>query len=168
VASFPNALILYQAGDQYGTSVAMPLNSANGQFAITAQFAATEAYGDLLGYFRPATGFSPRFAALGITGSAYIAPGAAVNHQFLSNGQAITASRSGTGSYAVTFPGVSVGSANFVQTIQVTPNAIPNVVCVIGTQTLNSATGNYTAAVSCTTASTGVATDTAFWISFAM
>jgi hypothetical protein len=39
VASFPNALILYQPGDQYGTAVAMPLNVANGQFDVQVQFA---------------------------------------------------------------------------------------------------------------------------------
>ena len=52
VASFPNALILYQAGDQYGTAVAMPLNPANGQFDIIEQFATADVYGDLLGYFK--------------------------------------------------------------------------------------------------------------------
>ena len=57
VASFPNALILYQAGDQYGTAVAMPLNAANGQFDLQVLFAATDLYADLLGYFKPATGF---------------------------------------------------------------------------------------------------------------
>jgi Chaperone of endosialidase len=51
VASFPNALILYQPGDQYGTSVAMPLNVTNGRFDVQVQFAATDLYGDLLGYF---------------------------------------------------------------------------------------------------------------------
>ena len=53
VASFPNALILYQAGDQYGTAVAMPLNAANGQFDLMEQSASSDLYGDLLGYFRP-------------------------------------------------------------------------------------------------------------------
>ena len=52
VASFPNALILYQPGDQYGTAVAMPLNITNGQFDVQVQFAATDLYGDLLGYFQ--------------------------------------------------------------------------------------------------------------------
>jgi hypothetical protein len=52
IATFPNALLLYQAGDQYGTSVAMPLNVTNGRFDVQAQFAATDLYGDLLGYFR--------------------------------------------------------------------------------------------------------------------
>jgi hypothetical protein len=52
VANFPNALILYQAGDQYGTAVAMPLNIANGRFDVQVQFAATDLYGDLLGYFQ--------------------------------------------------------------------------------------------------------------------
>ena len=52
VASFPNALILYQPGDQYGTAVAMPLNPANGEFDVQVQFAATDLYGDLLGYFK--------------------------------------------------------------------------------------------------------------------
>lgn len=51
VASFPNALILYQAGEQPGTAVAMPLNVANGQFDLQVQFAATDLYGDLVGYF---------------------------------------------------------------------------------------------------------------------
>jgi hypothetical protein len=51
VASFPNALILYQAGDQYGTAVAMPLNPANGRFDLQEQFAQADLYGDLLGYF---------------------------------------------------------------------------------------------------------------------
>ena len=52
VASFPNALILYQPGDQYGTAVAMPLNITNGRFDLQVQFAATDLYGDLLGYFQ--------------------------------------------------------------------------------------------------------------------
>lgn len=52
-ASFPNALILYQAGDQYGTAVAMPLNPANGRFDLVEQFATADLYGDLLGYFAP-------------------------------------------------------------------------------------------------------------------
>jgi hypothetical protein len=51
IATFPNALILYQPGDQYGTSVAMPLNVTNGRFDVQVQFAATDLYGDLLGYF---------------------------------------------------------------------------------------------------------------------
>ncbi len=50
-ASFPNALILYQPGDQYGTAVAMPLNPANGQFDLVEQFATADLYGDLLGFF---------------------------------------------------------------------------------------------------------------------
>ena len=57
-ASFPNALILYQAGDQYGTAVAMPLNLANGQFELVEQFAAADLYGDLLGFFKAASGFN--------------------------------------------------------------------------------------------------------------
>jgi hypothetical protein len=52
-ASFPNALILYQPGDQYGTAVAMPLNIANGQFDLVEQFGTADLYGDLLGYFSP-------------------------------------------------------------------------------------------------------------------
>ena len=52
-ASFPNALILYQQGDQYGTAVAMPLNPANGQFDLVEQFSQADLYGDLLGYFSP-------------------------------------------------------------------------------------------------------------------
>jgi hypothetical protein len=52
-ASFPNALILYQPGDQYGTSVAMPLNPANGQFDLQELFGTADVYGDLLGYFAP-------------------------------------------------------------------------------------------------------------------
>ena len=52
-ASFPNALILYQPGDQYGTAVAMPLNLANGEFDLLEQFATADLYGDLLGYFKP-------------------------------------------------------------------------------------------------------------------
>jgi len=56
-ASFPNALILYQSGDQYGTAVAMPLNPANGRFDMVEQFATADLYGDLLGYFAaPASG----------------------------------------------------------------------------------------------------------------
>jgi hypothetical protein len=50
-ASFPNALILYQSGDQYGTGVAMPLNPANGQFDLVEQFATADLFADLLGYF---------------------------------------------------------------------------------------------------------------------
>jgi hypothetical protein len=57
VASFPNALILYQPGDQYGATVAMPLNPANGQFDLVEQFGTADLYGDLLGYFEPAAGF---------------------------------------------------------------------------------------------------------------
>ena len=58
VGSFPNALILYQAGDQYGTAVAMPLNAANGQFDLQVLFAGTDLYADLLGYFKaPSGGF---------------------------------------------------------------------------------------------------------------
>lgn len=53
VASFPNALILYQPGDQYGTAVAMPLNPANGRFDLVEQFATADLYGDLLGFFSP-------------------------------------------------------------------------------------------------------------------
>jgi Chaperone of endosialidase len=52
VANFPNALLLYQPGDQYGTSVAMPLNLTNARFDLQVQFAATDLYGDLLGYFQ--------------------------------------------------------------------------------------------------------------------
>ena len=52
IATFPNALLLCQAGDQYGTSVAMPLNVSNGRFDVQVQFAATDLYGDLLGYFQ--------------------------------------------------------------------------------------------------------------------
>ncbi len=55
-ASFPNALILYQAGDQYGTAVAMPLNPANGRFDLVEQSATSDLYGDLLGYFRAPPG----------------------------------------------------------------------------------------------------------------
>ncbi len=55
-ASFPNALILYQTGDQYGAAVAMPLNPANGQFDLVEQFATADLYGDLLGYFRAPAG----------------------------------------------------------------------------------------------------------------
>ena len=51
VASFPNALVLYQAGDQYGTAVAMPLNPANNQFDLVELFATADLYADLLGYF---------------------------------------------------------------------------------------------------------------------
>src|SRR5205823_14903033 len=43
---------LYQTGDQYGTAVATPLNVANGRFDVQVQFAATDLYGDLLGYFK--------------------------------------------------------------------------------------------------------------------
>ena len=60
VVSFPNALILYQPGDQYGTAVAMPLNPANGQFDLVEQFAAADLYGDLLGYFAHLPGHAPR------------------------------------------------------------------------------------------------------------
>jgi hypothetical protein len=52
-ASFTNALILYQPGDQYGTAVAVPLNAASGQFDLVEQFATADLYGDLLGYFAP-------------------------------------------------------------------------------------------------------------------
>jgi hypothetical protein len=51
-ASFPNALILYQPGDQYGTAVAIPLNPSNGQFDLVEQSARADLYGDLLGYFK--------------------------------------------------------------------------------------------------------------------
>lgn len=57
-ASLPNALILYQVGDQYGTAVAMPLNPANGRFDLQEQFAQADLYGDLLGYFRAPPNFA--------------------------------------------------------------------------------------------------------------
>jgi len=74
VASFPNALILYQPGDQYGTSIAMPLNPANGQFDLVEQSATADLYGDLLGYFRaPQGGYVSSISAgngITISGSA--------------------------------------------------------------------------------------------------
>jgi len=66
--SLPNALILYQAGDQYGTAVAMPLNPANGRFDLQEQFAQAELYGDLLGYFRAPPNF-PMSAVVNSDGS---------------------------------------------------------------------------------------------------
>lgn len=74
VANFPNALILYQSGDQYGATIAMPLNPANGQFDLVEQSATADLYGDLLGYFRaPQGGFVSSISAgngISITGSA--------------------------------------------------------------------------------------------------
>ena len=67
IASFPNALILYQAGDQYGTAVAMPLNVANGRFDVQVQFASTDLYGDLLGYFKAPSGAGNFFVQGGNT-----------------------------------------------------------------------------------------------------
>lgn len=52
-ASFPNALITYQQNDQYGATVAIPLNPANGQFELVEVFGTADLYGDLLGYFSP-------------------------------------------------------------------------------------------------------------------
>jgi hypothetical protein len=77
VASFPNALILYQAGDQYGTAVAMPLNPANGQFDLLELFAPSDLYGDLLGYFRPPQGgyVSSVTAGAGLTGGTITSTG---------------------------------------------------------------------------------------------
>jgi len=73
-ANFPNALILYQSGDQYGATIAMPLNPANGQFDLVEQSATADLYGDLLGYFRaPQGGFVSSITAgngITITGSA--------------------------------------------------------------------------------------------------
>jgi hypothetical protein len=69
VASFPNALILYQPGDQYGTEVALPLNAANGQFDLQVQFAATDLYGDLLGYFKPAVNASTGAFEVSVNGA---------------------------------------------------------------------------------------------------
>ena len=70
--SFPNALILYQPGDQYGTAVAMPLNIANGQFDLVEQFATADLYGDLLGYFKAPGGIIGDITAVnpgtGLTG----------------------------------------------------------------------------------------------------
>jgi len=76
-ASFPNALILYQPGDQYGTAVAMPLNPANGRFDLVEQFATADLYGDLLGYFKPpAGGFVTSVATrAGLTGGPITAAG---------------------------------------------------------------------------------------------
>jgi hypothetical protein len=51
-ASFPNALLLYQPPELNQTSVAMPLNIANGQFDLVEQFGTADLYGDLVGYFR--------------------------------------------------------------------------------------------------------------------
>lgn len=74
VANFPNALILYQSGDQYGATIAMPLNPANGQFDLVEQSATADLYGDLLGYFRaPQGGYVSSISAgngITITGSA--------------------------------------------------------------------------------------------------
>ena len=74
VANFPNALILYQSGDQYGATIAMPLNPANGQFDLLEQSATADLYGDLLGYFRaPQGGYVSSISAgngICITGSA--------------------------------------------------------------------------------------------------
>jgi Chaperone of endosialidase len=69
IATFPNALILYQPGDQYGTSVAMPLNVANGRFDVQVQFAATDLYGDLLGYFKPAVNSSTGAFEVAVNGA---------------------------------------------------------------------------------------------------
>jgi hypothetical protein len=88
--SLPNALILYQAGDQYGTAVAMPLNPANGRFDLQEQFAQADLYGDLLGYFRAPPNF-PMSAVINADGS--IARG---NHT-------VSALNLSTGSYEVVF-----------------------------------------------------------------
>lgn len=73
-SSFTNALVLYQPGDQYGTTVAMPLNAANGQFDLVELFAQADLYGDLLGYFKaPSGGYVSSVGAgtgISITGSA--------------------------------------------------------------------------------------------------
>ena len=67
-----SATLVYQAGDQYGTVMSIPLNAANGQFDIVARFSPTDAYGDLLGFFRPASGFVAGLTAgsgLSVTGT---------------------------------------------------------------------------------------------------
>ena len=66
-AAYPNALVLYQPGQQYSTSVTLPLNTTNGQFTLVARFNGTEAYGDVLGYFNTIT---PNSGPTGPTGPA--------------------------------------------------------------------------------------------------
>jgi len=72
--SFTNALLQYQPGDQYGATVAMPLNPANGQFVLVEWFGRSDLYGDLLGYFRaPGGGYVSSVGAgtgISVTGSA--------------------------------------------------------------------------------------------------
>ncbi len=100
-ASFPNALILYQPGDQYGTAVAMPLNPANGQFDLVEQFATADLYGDLVGFLRPATGFVGSIVAgTGITVTGTTTPAVAVAGpyqlpQTCSDGQLATSTGAG-------------------------------------------------------------------------
>jgi len=70
--SFTNALILYQPGDQYGTTVAMPLSTA-GEFDLVELFAPADLYGDLLGYFAPP--LVTKLDCSGVQNSATIAKG---------------------------------------------------------------------------------------------
>jgi hypothetical protein len=63
--AYPNAVVLYQAGQQYSTSITLPLNTTNGQFTLVARFNGTEAYGDVLGYFNTIT---PNSGPVGPTG----------------------------------------------------------------------------------------------------
>jgi hypothetical protein len=94
VASFPNALILYQPGDQYGTAVAMPLNITNGRFDVQVQFAATDLYGDLLGYFqRPKNyGGTHVITGIGATDSGGLNNTASGNYSTVAGGATNTAS----------------------------------------------------------------------------
>jgi len=94
VASFPNALILYQAGDQYGTAVAMPLNVANGRFDVQVQFAATDLYGDLLGYFQRPKNYEGTHVITGVdaTDSGGFSNTASGNYSTVGGGASNTAS----------------------------------------------------------------------------
>lgn len=74
---FTDALTLYQPGDMYGTSVAMPLRVVDGRFDLVALYSGVEVAGDLMGYFRaPQGGFvSSVTAGTGLTGGTITSSG---------------------------------------------------------------------------------------------
>lgn len=119
--SLPNALILYQVGDQYGTAVAMPLNPANGRFDLQEQFAQADLYGDLLGYFRAPPNF-PMTAVVNSDGT--LARGDHV----------VSATNLGTGTYEVVFDRNVTGCA-YTATIGLSGtsgSSTPGLISVVG------------------------------------
>jgi len=141
-SSFTNALILYQPGDQYGTTVAMPLNAANGQFDLVELFAQADLYGDLLGYFRaPQGGYVTSVGAgtgISITGSAS-APVVGINPAYQSFN---------VGSWAGSIPSIAASSSSFVfagPTASRTLTASTNNMSAVGVAAMAVASGSTSA-----------------------